>query len=104
MSAADYFLVETVRGPSWDDAKTRREQTGWEAHAAFMDELVNEGFVALGGPVGEIDADRALLVVDARDENEVRARLAADPWADGVLSIRSVQPWTIWLRREVAPK
>lgn len=97
----DYFVVETARGPVWDDTKTRRQQTGWEAHAAFMDGLVQDGFVVLGGPIGEVDADLALLVVDAEHENEARARLTADPWADGVLSIRSVRPWTIWLRRDM---
>jgi uncharacterized protein YciI len=97
---ADYFLVETARGPAWDGAKARREQTGWEAHATFMDRLVDAGFIVLGGPVGELGGDQALLVVKASDKNEARTRLGADPWTDGVLSIRSIRPWTIWLRRD----
>jgi hypothetical protein len=64
-----------------------------------MDGLVEDRFVVLGGPVGDLDGDRALLVVDAPTEEEARRRLAADPWADRVLTIRSVRPWTIWLRR-----
>ena len=96
---ADYYLVETARGPAWDDDLPRREQLGWDAHAAFMDGLVEDRFVVLGGPVGDLDGDRALLVVDAPTEEEARRRLAADPWADRVLTIRSVRPWTIWLRR-----
>jgi hypothetical protein len=97
---ADYWLVETTQGPGWMSNRSRRQQPGWDAHAAFMDELVEEGFVALGGPIGEVSGDRALLVVSAPDEHVVRTRLAADPWAEGVLSIRSVQRWTIWLRAE----
>jgi uncharacterized protein len=96
---ADYFLVETARGPAWEDRKARREQPGWEAHAAFMDQLVESDVIVMGGPVGELDGDEALLVVDAPSEDDARIRLAADPWADGVLSVRSVRPWTIWLRR-----
>jgi uncharacterized protein YciI len=65
-----------------------------------MDDLVEAGFIVLGGPVGELDGDQALLVVDADSEEEARAQLAADPWTDGVLSIQSVRPWTIWLRRD----
>jgi hypothetical protein len=42
----------------------------------------------------------SLLVLDAQDEQEVRTRLADDPWANGVLSVRSVRRWTIWLRGE----
>lgn len=64
-----------------------------------MDGLVDEGFIVMGGPVGELDADRALLVVKAHDEEEARARLESDPWTDNVLSIVSIRPWTIWLRR-----
>ena len=39
-------------------------------------------------------------VFEAQDEDEVRTRLADDPWVNGVLSIRRVRPWTIWLRGE----
>lgn len=99
---ADYYLVEHGRGPGWVDGTNRREQPGWQAHASFLDALVGEGLIVLGGPVGDLDGDEALLVVDAHDEEEVRTRLAPDPWTDGVLSIRSVRPWTIWLRRDQA--
>ncbi|MGH8987656.1 MAG: YciI family protein [Acidimicrobiales bacterium] len=95
---ADYYLVETVRGPAWGDTLSRRQQAGWTAHAGFMDRLVEEGVILLGAPVGELDGDRALLVLNARDEDEVRTRLESDPWADGVLSIASIRPWSIWLR------
>ena len=63
-----------------------------------MDALAAEGFVVLGGPVGEGDGDYALLVVYANSEAQVRARLADDPWAESVLTIASVKPWSVWLR------
>jgi uncharacterized protein YciI len=90
------FLVTEENGPAWDDARPRREQAGWDAHGDFMDRLVDEGFVLLGGPLG--DGERALLAVEAADADEVRTRLAPDPWLrDGVLRIRRIEPWTIWL-------
>ena len=95
---ADYLLVRHVPGPAWDHSKLRREQAGWGEHAAFMDALAAEGFVVLGGPVGAGDGDYALLVVSAQDEAAVRARLADDPWADTVLTVESVEPWSVWLR------
>jgi uncharacterized protein YciI len=95
---ADYYLVERAKGPAWDHSRPRREQAGWDEHAAFMDRLVEEGFVVLGGPVGEGDGDNALLIVDADDEATVRARLAADPWPAEILTIESVRPWSVWLR------
>ena len=98
---ADYYLVQLGRGPAWDDSKRRREQAGWDEHATFMDALAEEGFVVLGGPVGEGDGDHTLLVVDADSEALIRARLADDPWEGGILTIASVKPWSVWLRAPV---
>ena len=41
----------------WDHSRARREQAGWSEHAAFMDALAEEGFVVLGGPIGEGDGE-----------------------------------------------
>jgi uncharacterized protein YciI len=95
---ADYFLVRRGRGDAWDHTRPRRGQAGWDEHAAFMDGLVDEGVVVLGGPVGEGDGDHVLLIVDLEDEAAVRARLAGDPWGPEMLTIDSVQPWSVWLR------
>jgi uncharacterized protein YciI len=95
---ADYFLVKHVPGPKWDQSRLRRDQDGWDEHAAFMDALTAEGLIVLGGPVGEGDGDYALLVFAAESEAAVRARLVADPWEDTILRIESVEPWSVWLR------
>lgn len=95
---ADYYLVEQARGPAWDHSKGRREQAGWDAHAAFMDALVEDGLVVLGGPIGEGDGENVLLVLNADSESAIRARLAEDPWMDAILTIESVRPWSVWLR------
>ena len=98
---ADYYLVTLARGPAWDHSRRRREQVGWDEHAAFMDALTEEGVVVLGGPVGEGDGESSLLVVDVDSEAAIRARLADDPWAGSILTIASVQPWSVWLRARV---
>lgn len=95
---ADYYLVTLAKGAAWDHARRRRKQDGWNEHAAFMDRLTEEGVVILGGPVGEGDGEDVLLVVDLESEAAIRARLADDPWANGMLTIESVEPWTVWLR------
>ena len=89
------FAVTMVAGPGWDSSRARREQVGWAEHAAFMDRLVEEGFVVLGGPIG--DGQEVLLALEAADEGEVMARLSADPWVPDVLDIGSVRAWTVWL-------
>jgi uncharacterized protein YciI len=90
------FALRLVHGPHWDVSCQIREQEAWHEHAAFMDELVDDGFVILGGPVG--DGGQTLHVVEAADESEVRARLAGDPWASaGLLEIGTIEPWALWL-------
>jgi hypothetical protein len=90
------FAVTTVHGPQWDPSRPIREQQAWDDHAIFMDGLVDEGFVILGGPIDE--GREAMLAVEAADENEIRSRMARDPWAPmGLLIIGSVRMWTIWL-------
>jgi uncharacterized protein YciI len=95
---ADYFLVRLARGPAWDHARRRRDQEGWDEHAAFMDALTAEGIVILGGPVGEGEGEDVLLVVDVESEEAIRSRLADDPWANDMLTIETVEPWSVWLR------
>ena len=90
------FAVRLARGPGWDPSRQIRDQDGWAGHAAFMDGLVDDGFVILGGPVG--DGQQTLHAVEAADENEIRARLAADPRAAaGLLRIGTIEPWALWL-------
>jgi hypothetical protein len=61
-----------------------------------MDRLVAEGFVLLGGPVG--DGTRVLMAVEGADEEAVRTRLAADPWEPlGILRIERLEPWSLCL-------
>ena len=61
-----------------------------------MNALAAAGFVVLGGPLGA--GEETLLVIDAGSEEEIRARLAGDPWSQArLLEIVRVEPWTILL-------
>jgi uncharacterized protein YciI len=73
-----------------------REQVGWDEHARFMDELVDSGFIVLGGPLeGERDT---LHVVSAPSEEAVRERFSEDPWAaNGMLQPKRIERWTVLL-------
>jgi len=90
-----FFVVERRSGPDWDASRPLEDQSGWEAHAEFMDGLVDSGFVVLGGPLA--DEQRVILVVEAASEEEARATLARDPWSGTHLVVASVEPWTIRL-------
>jgi hypothetical protein len=90
------FLVVLHRaGPQWQSGRPLEQQSGWDEHAAFMDNLVDSGFVVLGGPLG--DEFRVVHAVEAESEYAVRATLALDPWQPSHLVIDSIDPWTIRL-------
>jgi uncharacterized protein YciI len=70
----------------------------WTEHATFMNRLAADGFIVLGGPLGQ--SGDVLLVIDATDANEINAALARDPWSQlELLAIKEIQPWTILLQR-----
>ncbi len=82
-------------GPQWDPALPLEEQSDWPAHAAFMDGLVESGFIVLGGPLA--DEHRVVHAVEAESEAAVRATLALDPWSETHLRVGAIEPWTIRL-------
>jgi uncharacterized protein YciI len=90
------FLVVLLRsGPEWDASLPLEEQSGWPEHASFMDGLVEEGFIVLGGPLS--DEHRVAHVVEAESEAAIRATLARDPWSETHLRVGSIDPWTLRL-------
>ncbi|MGA9113420.1 MAG: YciI family protein [Candidatus Dormiibacterota bacterium] len=94
------FAVRNQRGGPWDWSRPMREQEAWKEHAAFMNALVDDGFVLLGGPL-EGDRD-VLLIVTAGSEAAVRDRLAEDPWQRaGMLTTTAIEGWTILLSPEI---
>lgn len=90
------FLVVIRRsGPEYHASRPLEEQSGWSAHAAFMDGLVDTGFIVLGGPLAS--EDRVVHAVEAESEGAVRATLARDPWSETHLHIDTIERWTIRL-------
>jgi hypothetical protein len=91
-----FFALTLIHGPGWDESRQIREQQAWHDHATFMDGLVEDGLIILGGPIG--DGSRTMHVVEAASEPEVRARLSDDPWARlGLLTVGAIEPWALWL-------
>ena len=89
------FVVTSTPGPNRDLSKGSRDQAFWDDHAAFMDALVDEGFILLGGP---FDDGGAMLVVRAKSETAVREKLEPDPWYQrGLLKLESIRHWEIFI-------
>jgi uncharacterized protein len=93
-----YFAV--TRMQTWERKLGLEEQPLWDEHAAFMDELVSEGRIVVGGPLD--GGPKVLLVFAAESEDEIEAVLAEDPWTQsGQLVTESIVPWEIRLGRDV---
>jgi uncharacterized protein YciI len=90
-----FLVILTRSGPAYAAGRPLEEQSGWAEHAAFMDGLVDDGFIVLGGPLA--DEHRVVHVVEAESEGAVRDTLARDPWSDTHLVVDTVDPWTLRL-------
>jgi uncharacterized protein len=90
------FVMITSPGPNRDLSKGTREQPFWQEHAEFIDRLVAEGFIWMGGPL--VDEGGSLLFFHAADENEVREKMKNDPWLkQGILKPESIKRWEIFI-------
>lgn len=91
-----YFAVTCEQGPAWVSGRAMRDQALWTEHATFINSRVSAGFVIAAGPLGTGTIHRALLIVHAAREAEVREGFAADPWMqEGILRIVTVESWRL---------
>ncbi len=99
-----YFVVIREQGRAWDRSLGMREQEHWPEHVEFINGIEDEDFLLLGGPVGDGNPYRAMLVVSAADAAEVAERLEHDPWTTaGVLETRSAEPWEVLVGELASP-
>jgi uncharacterized protein YciI len=90
------FAAVVVHGPAWDNTADIRQQADWDSHAKYMDALVSNGTILLGGPLD--DAATILHLVTATNETSARRHLSQDPWhRTGLLRIAHIQRWHLWL-------
>jgi hypothetical protein len=90
-----FHVLLTRTGPEYQPGRALEEQSGWGEHAAFMDGLVADGFIVLGGPLG--DEVRVVHVVEAESEAVVRETFERDPWSETHLRVEAIDPWTLRL-------
>jgi hypothetical protein len=81
-------------GPEFDRSKPLDEQSLFAEHAAYMDSLVEDGHIVLGGLLPDW---RTAHAMEAESEEEVRELWARDPWIESHLILERVEPWDIRL-------
>ena len=89
-------IVRFRAGPTWEPGDPVREQPGWDAHAAFVDGLVDRGTVVMGGPY--TDNSGTMMLLEGVDANEAARILADDPFIEnGVFLLEEIREWTIFV-------
>ena len=89
-----FHVIVRQAGPEFDPALPLEQQSGWTEHAAYMNSLVQEGHIVLGGPLPN---GRVALAMEAESEEELRAIWSRDPWHESHLVLESIEPWEIRL-------
>lgn len=93
------FLFQYTQGPAWRSGAPMREQ-GLGPHAAYMQQLQSEGRLFAGGGYASDDGGMAIIV--ARDIQEARAILAADPAITSGIFVAELRHWRVRFRSDVA--
>jgi uncharacterized protein YciI len=92
------FVVNRVAGSGWDPGKTMTHQKDWSEHADVMNQMHDDGFVLLAGPVANAEHFESMMIVRGESEGDVRARFAVDPWViQDISRIVRVTAWTVRL-------
>jgi uncharacterized protein YciI len=92
------YAVTREAGPAWIDGKGAFEQAAVNDHAAFMNDLADEGLILFAGPLAGSEAGRirVLLIAAAADAAYIRRRLADDPWeTTDRLATTTIEPWKL---------
>jgi uncharacterized protein len=89
-------IVRFRAGPTWEPGGAIREQPGWDAHAEFIDALVERGTMVMGGPFSDSSGSMSLL--ECVDAAEAERLVAGDPFVEnGVFVLEEVREWTIFV-------
>ena len=72
------------------------EQPDWDAHEAFIDDLVDRGLMVMGGPFSDFGG--SMMLFEGIGAGEVAELLKRDPFVvDGVFVVEDVREWTVYV-------
>ena len=89
------LMVRFRAGPTWSSGSVR-EQPDWDAHAEFVDALIERGTFVMGGPFSDNSGSMSLL--EGIDADEARRILEGDPFMkNGVFVLEEIREWTVFV-------
>ena len=88
-------MVRFRAGPTWTSGSVR-EQPDWDAHAEFVDALIERGTFVMGGPFSDNSGSMSLL--EGVDAEEARRILEDDPFMkNGVFVLEEIREWNVFV-------
>ena len=88
-------MVRFRAGPTWTSGSVR-EQPDWDAHAEFVDALIERGTFVMGGPFSDNSGSMSLL--EGIDAAEARRILEDDPFMkNGVFVLEEIREWNVFV-------
>ena len=88
-------MVRFRAGPTWTSGSVR-EQPDWEAHAEFVNALIERGTFVMGGPFSDNSGSMNLL--EGIDADEARRILEDDPFMkNGVFVLEEIREWNVFV-------
>jgi uncharacterized protein YciI len=94
-------FVRFRAGPTWTSGPPE-EQPGWDEHADFVDELIENGTFVMGGPLA--DNSGSMSVLENVGEDEARELVLEDPFVlNGVFVLDDVRVWNVYVD-ELTPR
>jgi hypothetical protein len=97
------IALRTRAGPTWKGGRPE-EQPDWEAHAGFIDALVDRGTIVMAGPFA--DSSGTLILLEGVTCDGVREIFADDPFVrNGVFELDDVRELIVYVdERGVTPR
>jgi len=88
-------MVRFRAGPTWTSGSVR-EQPDWDAHAEFVDALIERGTFVMGGPFSDNSGSMSLL--EGIDADEARSLVKDDPFMkNGVFVLEEIREWNVFV-------
>ena len=89
------LMVRFRAGPTWTSGSVR-EQPDWDAHAEFVDALIERGTFVMGGPFSDNSGSMSLL--EGIDADEARRLIEDDPFMkNGVFVLEEIREWNVFV-------
>ena len=88
-------MVRFRAGPTWASGSVK-EQPEWDAHAEFVDGLIERGTFVMGGPFS--DNSGTMILLEGIDVDEAARILEEDPFMqNGVFELEEIREWSIFV-------